>query len=332
MKGCGGSESMGAVSVIMPCYNHARYLSEAVSSILCQTYGHLELLIVDDCSSDDSWQVACGLAARDCRVKLIRHKTNSGLSKSRNDAMQASKGALIAFCDSDDVWEPRKLDVQVRLLQRNPAYDVTYCDTIIIDEAGQATGELFSRWRPPPETASGWLFRELVQRNFINIQSVLMRRECMQHVGLFDEGIEWVQDWYYWIRLSRHCQFLYSTDACARYRVHSLSTNRVHEREYCVNRFRVFRRILEEYKDLSPATKSDVLFRMATELCDMKKYRAGRRLLLQAAASSARSVKSIPTCYMALRRLVVPRVVCRLIENKCPQNRGVNSTRSDGRN
>jgi glycosyltransferase involved in cell wall biosynthesis len=281
---------MPTVSVIMPCFNHGQFLAESVLSILRQTHADLELIIVDDCSTDKSAQVIADFAAKDGRVKGIRHPLNQGLSRSRNDAMQAAKGEFVAFCDSDDVWEPAKLEVQVNLLRNAPDYGLAYCDTLIIDENSRPTGTRFSERYPPPKSPSGWLFQDLLATNFVNIQSVLLRKECVQRIGPFDESIEWVQDWWYWVRLSRRYRFLYSHEPLARYRVHSRSTNLVHRRAYCVNRFKVFRRMLREYRDLAPVAKADIYYMMGVDLCDLGRRRAGRRLLWNSAAIAVRNL------------------------------------------
>src|ERR1017187_4327252 len=102
---------MPKVSVIMPCFNHARFVVESVSGILAQTHPDLELIIVEDCSSDNSWDVIRSLTAKDSRIKVIRHERNQGVSKSRNDGLCMATGQFIAFCDADDVWEYDKLRV-----------------------------------------------------------------------------------------------------------------------------------------------------------------------------------------------------------------------------
>ncbi len=289
----------------MPCFNHAQFVVESAKGILGQTQADLELIIVDDCSSDNSWEAIEGMAAKDSRVKVIRHVQNQGASKSRNDGLRAAGGEFIGFCDADDVWEPQKLRRQVNLLEENPDHDVAYCDTIIIDENGSPTGQRFSELFPVPKTRSGWLFRELVVRNFINMQSVLMRKECVESVGYFDEGIKWVEDWWYWVRLSHHHHFLYSKEPLAKYRVHGRSTNRVQKRSCCVNRFKVYRRILQQYTDLPPSSKSVVVYNMAAELCDLGKRRAGRRLLWDTIKLSMMDVRAFNTFCRALRRIIL---------------------------
>ena len=297
--------SIMKVSVIMPCFNHARFLAESVSSVLRQSHGELELIITDDCSSDTSWDVMSKLAAQDQRVRLIKHERNQGLSRSRNNAMDIANGELIGFCDSDDVWEPHKLRTQVERLQSRPDCDVVYSDSIIIDENGKPTGQRFSDLFPVPSNPSGRLFPELVTRNFVNIQSVLLRKGAVARVGHFDEKIEWIQDWWYWVQISREHSFLYCPEPLARYRVHSGSTNLVHDRAYKTNRVKVFRRILGAYPDLPPSAKADICYSMGIDLCALSKCRFGRQVLWRSAGFSMTGARTWPRLCKTIVRIVL---------------------------
>lgn len=289
----------------MPCFNHARFVVESAKAVLCQTHANLELIIVDDYSTDHSWQLIQCLAMDDFRVRPLRHEVNQGASKSRNDGLRAAAGEFIAFCDADDIWEPGKLKCQMDLLANNPAYDVVYCDTVIIDENGLPMGQRFRDQFPPPRSASGYLFRDLVKRNFINMQSVLMRKQCFQGVGYFDETVKWVEDWWYWIRISRGHRFLYTPEPLARYRVHSQSTGFTQKRGYHINRFKVFRRILLECTDLPSSSRAEIFYKMGVDLCQLGKRMAGRRLLWHAVEISMTDVRSLGTFCRAVRRLIL---------------------------
>ena len=289
----------------MPCFNHANFIAESANGILDQTQGDLELIIIDDASSDNSWEIIQRMKERDARVRAIRHPCNRGASKSRNDGLRIARGSFIGFCDADDVWTPEKLRTQMLLLENNPDYDVTYCDAAIIDECGTETGQRFSDHFPPPRSASGWLCPELIRRNFINMQSVLMRRHCMQISGYFDEKIKWVEDWHYWMRLSRAHKFLYQPAPLARYRVHRYSTNRVQKRGYGIHRFKVFRKILKESASLPRHAKADISYQMGIELCEIDKRRIGYSLLWKAMGESLGSFRALPYFLRSCRRLLL---------------------------
>jgi glycosyltransferase involved in cell wall biosynthesis len=286
----------------MPCYNHARFLADSVQGILRQTHRDLELIIIDDCSSDSSWELISSLAKSDARIKTIRHERNLGASRSRNDGLRMAGGAYVGFCDADDIWEPNKLEVQVSLLQKNPSYDLTYCDVIIIDENGQPAARRFTEEFPRPKDASGSLFSILVRRNFINTQTVLMRRECLATAGCFDEKIKWVEDWWCWINISRRHRFLYSEQPLARYRVHSRSTGLTQKRGYHINRYKVFRRILRKYDDLPVRLRAEILYKMGIELCSLGKKRSGQHLLCSSGKLALTDLRAIGTFGRSLMR------------------------------
>lgn len=113
------------VSVIMPSFNTGEYIAASVESVLAQTYPNWELLIVDDCSTDNTTEVICRY--HDPRIILLKNKTNSGAALSRNYALREAKGRWIAFLDSDDTWEPKKLEKQLRFMQEN-GYAFTFTD------------------------------------------------------------------------------------------------------------------------------------------------------------------------------------------------------------
>lgn len=114
------------VSIIMPSYNTGRYIAESIRSVQAQTYGNWELLIVDDCSTDDSLAVI-GEFLSDSRICLLQNEKNSGAAISRNRALREAKGRWIAFLDSDDLWKPEKLEKQLAFMQEN-GYAFTYTD------------------------------------------------------------------------------------------------------------------------------------------------------------------------------------------------------------
>lgn len=107
----------GLVSVIMPSWNTDKFIGEAIQSVLCQTYKNWELLIVDDCSSDDTDTVVQSF--KDQRIRYFKNEVNSGAALSRNRALREAKGEWIAFLDSDDLWNPRKLEYQIKFMEKN---------------------------------------------------------------------------------------------------------------------------------------------------------------------------------------------------------------------
>lgn len=117
------------VSIIMPSYNTAKYIAAAIASVQNQTYTNWELVVVDDCSTDDTDKVVKPLLS-DARIRYLKNEKNSGAAVSRNRALREAKGKWIAFLDSDDIWVPEKLEKQIRFMEQN-GYAFTYTDYMI---------------------------------------------------------------------------------------------------------------------------------------------------------------------------------------------------------
>lgn len=129
-------ESQPLVSVIMPCYNMASYVSDSIKSVIAQTYPHWELLIVDDASSDETVNIIKSYAQADSRIKFAIKKQNSGISDTRNQCIQMAQGQFLAFLDADDIWHPEKLEKQLSfMLAKNIGF--TYSTYDWIDEDGK---------------------------------------------------------------------------------------------------------------------------------------------------------------------------------------------------
>lgn len=286
----------------MPCFNHGRFVTESARSILRQTHSALELIIVDDGSTDDSRAQIQRLAAQDPRVHPVLHPRNLGASRSRNDGLDLATGDVVCFCDADDLWMPAKLAHQLAALERAPQCGVVYSDAMIVDQGGMATGQRFSDLFPVPAQPSGDLFEELCLRNFINIQTVMMRRRCLDGIR-FDERIKWVEDWWFWISVARRHAFLYLAEPLARYRVHGGSTSVTQARGNTRNRFKVLRRVLRTEVRQNRALESQVLYHLAYSLRP-NRPRTARRVFRQAAVLAAARWQSWPHCVRPLARLI----------------------------
>ena len=126
------------VSIIMPSYNTAKYIAGSIASVQHQTYTNWELIIVDDCSTDNTDEIVAPLLS-DGRIRYLKNETNGGAALSRNRALREAKGRWIAFLDSDDLWRPEKLERQVGFMEQN-GYHFSYTNYEEINEAGKQTG------------------------------------------------------------------------------------------------------------------------------------------------------------------------------------------------
>lgn len=121
------------VSIVTPNYNCSRFIAMTINSVIAQSYTNWELIIVDDCSTDGSYEIALKFAEQDSRIKVIRNEINSGAAISRNKAIELAKGEFIAFLDSDDIWMPNKLQKQIEFMKDNNC-DFSFTEYEHIDE------------------------------------------------------------------------------------------------------------------------------------------------------------------------------------------------------
>lgn len=126
------------VSIIMPSYNTGKFIAESIESVIHQTYHNWELIVVDDCSTDNTDEIV-GLYLKDSRIKYLKNEINSGAAVSRNRALREANGRWIAFLDSDDLWTPRKLEKQIAFMEKNK-YSFSYTNYIEIDEESKRRG------------------------------------------------------------------------------------------------------------------------------------------------------------------------------------------------
>ena len=121
------------ISIVTPNYNCGRFIAQTIESVLAQTYKNWEMFIIDDCSTDDSYSIAVEYAKKDSRIKVFQNEKNSGAAVSRNKAIELSQGEYLAFLDSDDLWMPEKLELQLKFMQENNC-DFSFTEYEHIDE------------------------------------------------------------------------------------------------------------------------------------------------------------------------------------------------------
>ncbi|MBW4683618.1 MAG: glycosyltransferase [Komarekiella atlantica HA4396-MV6] len=202
---------MPKVSVIIPAYNAMTYLPETLKSVLKQTFTDFEVLIIDDGSTDNIGQWANDLV--DSRVKLIVQK-NQGASVARNTGIAQAKGEYIAFLDADDLWEPTKLEKQVRYLENNPTVGLVHTNMLLIDWQGQSSGRVMK------SNAEGDALKQLLKQNTIVTSSVIVRNDCLKTVGEFDRNLRYSQDWDMWVRIAARYPFAIIKEPLVYYRQH----------------------------------------------------------------------------------------------------------------
>lgn len=206
------------VSVIIPTYNRANLVKRSIKSVLDQTYQNFELIVIDDNSLDDTVNVVN--AFKDSRIQYICHKINRGAPAARNTGINKSRGEFIAFLDDDDEWLPEKLEIQLEYLNHRPNVGLIYAGFEVVDKDKNKIHRIYPKER-------GNTFPRILHSNFIGSPTAIVRRECFESVGIFDESFKSSQDWDMWIRIAQKYDVDYVPNILARYNIsgNRISTN-----------------------------------------------------------------------------------------------------------
>ncbi|MGB7444911.1 MAG: glycosyltransferase family A protein [Coleofasciculaceae cyanobacterium] len=209
---------MPKVTVVIPAYNAMRYLPETMETALSQTYTDFEVLVVNDGSTDHTAEWVSQLT--DSRVRIVSQE-NKGLAGARNTGVANAKGEYIAFLDADDLWELTKLEKQVRCLDENPKVGLVYTWTALADQDGKSTGRVIK------SHAEGDVWKELLEFNMVCCGSTpLIRRSCLEAVGLFAKDVTPSDDWEMWLRLASQFHFGVVKEPLIRYRQHASNSSK----------------------------------------------------------------------------------------------------------
>lgn len=206
------------VSIVVPTYNRDRWIAEAIESALRQTWSNLEVLVVDDGSTDETSRIVGALARRDERVRCFPQE-NRGVSAARNRAIAEARGSFIAFLDSDDAWQPWKLDVQMQFFAARPQLVMCWTDMEAIDPKGQSVfptylRRMYSAYERVPNgwpfaaverlgdvlpqaseslrdvrCGSGRIYSDMLRGNLVHTSTVVLRRDTVREIGWFDESM-----------------------------------------------------------------------------------------------------------------------------------------------
>lgn len=186
------------VTVIMPNYNGRRFVEQAIDSVIAQSYRNFELIVIDDCSTDDSLHLIQKKAAEDDRIRIVRLKQNSGVANARNAGIKEARGEYIALLDNDDLWVADKLERQLKIAKKGA--DIVYCSYDFIDEKNQQIKKPFL---VPPETN----FHKMLSSNVIGCSTCFIKTELMQGHPFRSEFYH--EDYVLWMELLRICPTAY---------------------------------------------------------------------------------------------------------------------------
>ena len=304
---------MTKVSVIVPTYNYARFLPDALESLRAQTFGDWECIVVDDGSTDETPAVVGAAAANDGRVRCV-FQANRGPSAARNRGVAESAGDYIQFLDADDVLPPAKLEAQIRLLETDPSIGIVYSDTRYFqDSATRLLSYVVPGPRPsstPDERSSDPFLRALIDHNIMAVEGPLIRRSVLTTVGPFEVDLVRMEDWQYWLRCSlAGIRFLgdSAAETAVRVRVHGDSTTRnllaMHTSELGVRRWLAAHLDDQDLRHLNEVRTSETLARIGVMEGRAGRLRVGIGHLLRAGLAERRLDWLAAACVLPLVRM-----------------------------
>jgi glycosyltransferase involved in cell wall biosynthesis len=244
------SDTTPLVSVVMPNLNKGDFIEDAVRSILSQTYKNLELLVVDNGSSDSSISRLEILSKSDSRVRVLK-EDQKGTSHALNNGIVHSQGEFITIMASDDICHGDRIRQQVSLLRERNA-SVCYSESWIIDEKGLPTGQLYNRdiMKLPQSGYEGRVFHELIRSNFMLGGTITSTARVMKD-NLFDTALKYGEDWDHDVRLARSSDFCYVPTPLYGYRIYSGNNPGMHnERILLATHAKLFQKWLGGFDDL----------------------------------------------------------------------------------
>lgn len=204
------------VSVIIPAYQAAWLINEALDSVATQTYANWEIIVVED-GTDDGTEALLATMAKTWgtdRVRYHRHSTNQGLSATRNTAIELAQGQYIALLDHDDIWQPHHLEKAMAVLQTQPV-DLSYAQADFFEDGSHRSLGICG---PDSNDLAGFP-TSLLSKNFIPVCSVVMKKQVWERVGGFDTALKRVEDLDFWLRaIEAGFQFAYIPEVMAGYR------------------------------------------------------------------------------------------------------------------
>ena len=237
------------VSVIITTYNDIEYLKEAIESVLSQSYRDYEIIVVDDGSTVDPKAFLKDYLPF---ITYIRKK-NGGVSSARNVGINASNGKYLAFLDSDDIWLPEKLEVQINHFNKFPEIGLVYTDACSFDERGIRTESWFHKNKIYDGPYSGIVFEKLFSYNFVPFSSIVVRRCCLEKhkvVGFDEIRKEVIQDDFdFLLRLARYYPFGYVDRVLMKYRMHGSNLTSNFEKLYARD-FATIDKIIRAFPEL----------------------------------------------------------------------------------
>ena len=246
------------ISVIMPAYNCEKYIAEAIQSVLNQTYIDFELIIIDDCSKDNTLDIIKDFKSKDSRIKVYESSENSGVSKTRNRGIFESSGEWVAFLDSDDIWDNKKLEKQIKYAKKINAGFV-FTGVSYIDENGNKYTGIFDA----PVRVS---YKELLKQNVISCSSVMIKKSYFSDFNIKMENDDIHEDFCAWLKILRNIDFAYGVNE-------PLLIYRISKKSKSGNKIKSLKMAYKTYRFINISRIKSCLLMFFYIVRNLKKYR-----------------------------------------------------------
>jgi glycosyltransferase involved in cell wall biosynthesis len=246
------------VSVVCPAYNCGRFIKPALESVFLQSYRPIEVIVVDDGSTDSTPELL-----KSYREVSYLRQVNRGPSSARNIGIRAARGVYVAFLDLDDLWTPEKLSSQVAILESCPEAGLCFADMRLFSSGGGEELTMFQKYGLTAEYfGHEWVVdrvvAKLVTMNFIPTSSVVARKSALTHVGGFDEQFRKSEDWDLWLRMALRYPIIYSPKLVTLKRVHEVNTSRDSE-GMNVASLQILEKLKRDHQDLLDKLGVDII-------------------------------------------------------------------------
>jgi len=231
------------LTIFSPNYNNCKFLSETIESIINQTYSNFEYLIIDDGSTDDSWEMIQKYAKKDKRIKILRNEKNLGIVKTRNKGFKkrSQKSKYYAIIDSDDVSSLNRIKIQISFLEKNQDYGLVGSNAILIDENSNIIG-----YRRYPLNDNE-IRKKITNFNPFAQSSVMIRTAVMDQVGYYDENWNVCQDYDYWLRIGLNWKLANINQPLIKYRISKTQVKFTNLKETIRNTYLIQKKAISKY-------------------------------------------------------------------------------------
>ncbi|HLN44381.1 MAG TPA: glycosyltransferase [Candidatus Sulfotelmatobacter sp.] len=268
------------VSVLMSSYNHGKYISEAIESVLNQTVKDFELVIVDDFSTDNSRGIIDEYRRKDRRIRVLFHRRNMGISATFNDLIAEAKGQYVAILASDDVWIESKLEKQLEVLTADGSL-IVWSEGEVIDSNSMPTGGTFtSIYATPATKKSGQILEQLLCGNFIFGSSLLYKTEYAKKLH-YDERLKFLNDYKVMIDLAENYSFFFIEEPLAKYRIHGRNSILSYEESWIREAAVISQYLLKKYGNRMSEDAKLIMFKRLTTYYLSANSKLARYYLLQ---------------------------------------------------